>query len=61
MEEFEIIKDARLILAAIPKSTASEETKAGYHRMMQRLSANVKSGTDILANASNTQKISTWF
>ena len=61
MEEFETIDDARAILAAIPKSGASEVTKVGYQRTMQRLNATATSGAGILANARNTQKISTWF
>jgi integrase len=61
MEEFETIKHARAMLAAIPKSSASEKTKAGYQRTMQRLNATAKSGAGIIANASKTRKISTWF
>ena len=61
MEEFQTIDDARAILAAIPRSSASEETKAGYQRTMQRLNATARSGAAILADARKTQKISTWF
>ena len=60
-DAFETIKQARAVLEAMPPSTASDKTKAGYARQLKRLLSAGKTTSGLLIAARNTQKINTWF
>ena len=61
VEEFEIVKHARALLASMPESLASEKTKAGYTRQFARLLMAGGSIEGVITSAKDTQKIATWF
>jgi len=63
MQEYEIIKRVREMLAATPASTASSATLAGYKREAKRLASNAKNGdiAGMLVAARETTKARTWY
>ena len=61
VENFDIIKNARALLASMPVSHASEKTKAQYRRTMSKLNDTAKTTAQVIAAAKDTRKVSTWF